>query len=513
MSLIFTLLIIGSDYVFKLKYPNFINFSKKTIKDFFAIFLINLLISFIPDINTKFIIYTVIFFLIFLQYAHYAFFRTYIMPYEIILFFQETDEIFLTLKNTLKYMLYPFFIFIFSSTLTYILLHLKIPLITYKYAFFVFIFLMLLGIIIIGLKHELRFTPRVYFTSFKNIFYTFAKFLFQELPKVFKKEKISFAPYIIKQKDTNLPKNIIVVMGESLSSKRMSLFGYPHKTTPNLDKLKDKLLFKEIFSSATVTKTSVVEFFNIRREPQNIEMLITQKTNLFKLAKNKGYKTHYVTTQKINIMDNYIGDCDIVLSDKDFNKKYDEVLIEYLKKIDFNKKNFIVLHQRNSHSPYEDNVPPRFYKYDFKQKDFHTYMLNSYLNSVLYTDYLLGELINFAEKLENTLVFITSDHGEMLGFDDEKNKYGHTILDFEVLKVPLIIYHNTNLNIDISNIISHYQSAKLLAEILGYEIINPNEDGTFFANGTHIRGEHGFLKYDIKDYNERCNISYSKLNG
>ncbi len=512
-STILTVLMIGADFIFKLKYKNYIQWHKKLLKDIGGIFLVNLLISFIPSFQTKFIIYTVIFLLIFIQHFHYTFFRSYIMPYEIILLFEEGEEIFLTLKNTLKYMLFPVIIFVLALFLTYMTLKFfACKLIYFQYAGVSFFVLLVIGLLLIGKDKREKFLPQRYFSSIKNIIYSFAYFLFREIPKLFVKTNKKFIPYEVKKLNNALPNTVIVIMGESLSSKRMSLFGYKEKTTPYLEKRKG-LIYKKIFSSATVTKTSVVEFFNIRREPENIEHLIHQNCNLFKLAKSQGYKTHYITTQKINILGNYIGDCDVVMSDKDFNKSklYDEALVEYLKKVDFNEKNFIVLHQRNSHSPYEDNVPEKFYKYNFKHKDFHKYMLNSYLNSVLYTDYLYDKIFDIVDGLQKeAVVFITSDHGEMLGFEDEKGQYGHTVLDFEVLKVPLIIYKNRHCKMDfnIENIISHYQFAKLIANTIGFDIVNKNEDGVFYANGTDIRGNHGYLKYTFKDYYEK----YSNIN-
>jgi len=45
---------------------------------------------------------------------------------------------------------------------------------------------------------------------------------------------------------------------------------------------------------------------------------------------------------------------------------------------------------------------------------------------------------------------------------------------------------------------------------MGYTIKNPNEDGSFYLNGTDIRGKHGFLRYII-EYNFNIkNISSNK---
>ena len=509
LSITLSIYFILLDFIYKIKFKNYIEYHKKLRKDFLALFIINFNILLIPDYTIQMSIYIFCFFMVFVQHFHYAFFRSYLMPYEIILFFIEGNEIVDTLKNTIRYMFFSIVLFIVSILVVYIILNtMSDEMLNSKYALEIFCVLFVIGIIFIGKDKKNKFLPQRYFSSFRNTYNVIALFLIQELPNLLLKNKVNFKPYIIEKNNLELPQTVIIVMGESLSYKRMSLYGYEMSTTPNLEtRVSDNFLFTRGFSSATVTKTSVVDFFNIRREPENIDMLSSQKTNLFKLAKQQGYKTHYVTTQKINIMGNYIGDCDVVLSEKDLkgeDKLYDEVLIDYLDSINFNEKNFIVLHQRNSHSPYEENVPDRFYKYDYKNSDFHTYMLNSYMNSVLYTDYLLNKLFNKVDNLDReAIVFVTSDHGEMLGFNDENGAYGHTSLDYEVAKVPLMIYKNSLYKNDISiqNIVSHYQFSKLIAKSIGWIINNPNEDDTYFINGTDIRGKHGFLKYSEKNLN------------
>jgi glucan phosphoethanolaminetransferase (alkaline phosphatase superfamily) len=430
------------------------------------------------------------------------------MPYEIILFFAEGEEIVDTLKNTIKYMYLSIVLFIISLLFLYLTIyHLSFNIFYYEYSSIILLLLVIVGIFLIGKDKKNKFMPQRYFSSVRNTYNIFALFFVKELPNIFKENTQKYSKYEIKQSTTTTPQTVIIVMGESLSYKRMSLYGYDKSTTPLMDRRKtdENFFFTKGISSATVTKTSVVEFFNIRREPENIEVILNQKTNLFNLAKEQGYKTHYITTQKINIMGNYIGNCDVVLSDKDFDcdgKLYDEVLIDYLDSINFDEKNFIVLHQRNSHSPYEVNIPNKFYKYDYKQKDFHKYMVNSYLNSVLYTDYLYDKLFKKIDNIDKeAIVFITSDHGEMLGFDDEQGSYGHTILDYEVVKVPIMVYKNKlcQIDIDLGAIYNHYQFSKEIATVIGYDINNSNEDSTFYVNGTDIRGKHGFLRYTVRD--------------
>jgi len=215
----------------------------------------------------------------------------------------------------------------------------------------------------------------------------------KEIPYYFGKttQTPSFLPYYVeKEKRVQTPHTIIVVMGESLGAKYMSLYGFDHQTTPKLDSIRSNLSYTWGYSAGVNTDVSVPTFFLLKREPQNNMVFLKAKTNLFSLAKAAGYTTHYITTQKLTILGGFLGSSvDHLRSKKDFvhTDGYDESLISYLKNVDFSQKNFIVLHQRNSHSPYEKQTPPAFYQFDFKGLPYQTYMRNSYYNSLLYTGY------------------------------------------------------------------------------------------------------------------------------
>ena len=335
-----------------------------------------------------------------------------------------------------------------------------------------------------------------------NVYNAISLFMGKELPKYFMHQKriVSFKPYSVRDNNITTPQTVIVVMGESLSYKHMHLFNtVEEKTTPYLDSFRNdpQFVYKKGYASGVTTLMAVPTFFLLKREPENTLLMGLQNTNLLKLAKKHGYIVHYITTQKLNIMASYDADADFV---KHLNGK-DEKLIEYLKKVDFTKKNFIVLHQRNSHSPYENSTPKRFYKYPYKDMDYHTYMLNSYRNSILYTDFILGQLIQKVRELPDSIVFITSDHGEMMGLKEEDGRYGHVFLSKEVAKVPIMIYDNTNRKriqhfYEKLSCYDHYTLGKVIANTLGFSIRNPNENGTYYIQGAlAIDGSDGFLTY------------------
>ncbi len=157
IALLITVVFIASDFIYKLKYKNYIQFHKKTIKDMIVIFILNIFILSFPSFSIQFISFEIIIFFIFIQQFHYAFFRSYLMPYEIVLFFLEGEEIVDTLKNTIKYMLLPIFIFsILSLTIYSVLDKYYGNLFHFEYAGLILLIIILLGSLKIGFSAEYR---------------------------------------------------------------------------------------------------------------------------------------------------------------------------------------------------------------------------------------------------------------------------------------------------------------------------------------------------------------------
>ena len=91
----------------------------------------------------------------------------------------------------------------------------------------------------------------------------------------------------------------------------------------------------------------------------------------------------------------------------------------------------------------------------------------------------------------------------MMGHKEEEGRFGHSYLGLGDAKVPMIVYQNSTAlksqeSIDLEGVISHYQFGKIIARAIGYNIINPNENGEYYINGVDISGAQGFLSYRKK---------------
>jgi glucan phosphoethanolaminetransferase (alkaline phosphatase superfamily) len=345
------------------------------------------------------------------------------------------------------------------------------------------------------------FLPKAESSAIKNMYNVLS---WANGKEIFKDKNIQiFKPYRV-DKEIDGDDNVVVIMGESLGAKYMSLFGFEKETTPYLDSVKDRLEYSWGYSCGVTTDVAVPTFFLLKREPKNTGLLLSDKTNLFAMAKKAGYKTYYITTQKLTVMGGFLANSvDVVKSRVDFKEPIiDEYLSDFFKSLDLKGKNFIVLHQRNSHSPYDHNTPKRFWKYEIKNVPYKEYMRNAYYNSLQYSDYIFKEIIEKIDSTESSAVlFITSDHSEMMGFESEEGRFGHSYLGFEDAKVPFIVYKNSECKneYNLKSVISHYQFGKLIAKSLGYSVTNPNENGEFYINGVDIEGNLGYLNYKKLD--------------
>jgi len=97
-----------------------------------------------------------------------------------------------------------------------------------------------------------------------------------------------------------------------------------------------------------------------------------------------------------------------------------ELRSELQKKPDQNR--VIVLHMIGSHGPtYYLRYPPEFAKFlpDCPRSDIQhcseEQLINTYDNTIVYTDYIIGQVIEMISDVPDSSMLYVSDHGESLG--------------------------------------------------------------------------------------------------
>ena len=449
-----------------------------------------------------------------LMYFHY--FGGFYSAFDIVLMMAETQDALIGFVDALPFMAVPFCV----SMGFYLVAHIAYK--KYQSEVFTLPYISILFVLILTLPFlqsirsatSQKFQPNIAHSSMKNGLYSLSFFSARQLKTAvgLRKELPSYQPYLI-AKTQNQNANVVVLMGESLNYDNLALFGYERPTTPDLlPYTSDKNFFYlPALSSAVSTRVSLALFFNTVYEPDNTAHISKMDTSLFKLAKQAGYSTHYITTQKNAGGLSYsfsLGDIDTWKEDKDlshYKSTYDDRLLLELKSmnLDFEKPQFVTLHMRSAHVPYIDNYPKDQETYPVEGQPFEKYMVNSYDNSVLYTQKVIADIYEyFKDSGKPTYIFFTPDHGELMGQD---GRFGHNSVDIDMARVPFMFYGVNlaqekiqSLKDELGCMPNHYLISLQIAKVLGYEITNPNEEkGMYYLNGTDVFGEAGFMKYDL----------------
>ena len=452
------------------------------------------------------------------HFFYFQYFGNYIQPIAFMQIFQSTGEVFESLLPEFIAMIVPLLIVkLVASVLIYLNRKFQDKMITFKYSWSGFFAALIIHAAVIwafvfysGEKLDEKTARFIYVRpnrhSFENYMRSMNYFVVGILPKVITGHVADFpelnAPFLIQN---NPDRNIIFVIGESLRDDRLSLLGYDQKTTPRLDSLNsaEPFVSASIYAGGTMTRSAFAVLTNRIKYPGASNQLITYNNNIFKLAKENGFQTHFISNQsasQLEIVYNLLSaeNIDFYTPKEDLPKYLNEVttqdydLFSMLKRIDLNKNNFIVLHQRGSHSPFGNKYPEEFAKFE-----------DTYDNTVLYTDHIFTEIYNYLKmnSPKETYFIFTSDHGEMLG--EVKGKKGHGWFEKEVYKVPFIfipINQKDSLNNLAETVKCHFDVSSLIQNLIGYDS-KPETDPerTIYVNGSEMSALAGYMIIKIKD--------------
>lgn len=244
---------------------------------------------------------------------------------------------------------------------------------------------------------------------------------------------ISMFSFQAKQKKKNSePEIYVLVIGETARYYNFHLNGYKRETTPELEKLNNFISFSNVYSSSNLTSISVPQIIT-RANPENYNLQFKEKS-IVDAFHEAGFYTAWIGNQSrlnptINRLKDVVDYSYFTISELDGSDNFDNNLINQLRKVLRNpqKKKFIVIHSLGSHFRYSNRYPKNFESfkpnidpigYDNINVENKQKFINSYDNSILYTDYFLSNVIKEINQPNNISAMIyLSDHGENL-FDD-----------------------------------------------------------------------------------------------
>jgi lipid A ethanolaminephosphotransferase len=256
---------------------------------------------------------------------------------------------------------------------------------------------------------------------------------------------------------------ILMVVGETARAENFSLNGYD-KPTNQFTRDYDPISFKYMSSCGTATAVSVPCMFSALGRNKYEKQIANNQQNLLDIVKlanvdvlwldnNEGCKGACNRVTTINMDKSETNK----LCDGDYC--FDEILLTPLKDKLANlthQTTLIVLHLIGSHGPtYYRRYPKNFSNFlpDCKRSDIQNCtqeeIINTYDNTIAYSDYVLSQMIEELSMLdkkgniEASMLYV-SDHGESLG---EKGLYLHgfpyALAPSQQTHIPMLFWTNT----------------------------------------------------------------------
>ncbi|KAF3999433.1 phosphoethanolamine transferase [Glaciimonas immobilis] len=264
--------------------------------------------------------------------------------------------------------------------------------------------------------------------------------------------------------EAGLQRTVVLVIGESSNRDNWSLYGYPRKTTPKIDAIRnDIVVFRDVVSAAAYTQDALKMLLT----PATLESPERWQTdpNVVMLAKSVGYKVFWLSNQThTNRGDTFVS---IITENADVktftNSGYrsaspqDDVLLPHVSAAlnDTAPLKFIVVHLWGQHQMYSNRYPSNAGVFDSSDDAVAQSMRssgrsrsiikkrNEYDNAIHYGDQVLASLIGLVAKESKevpTALLYVSDHGQEVGHN--RDFAGHSIKEESGYTVPALLWVN-----------------------------------------------------------------------
>lgn len=263
----------------------------------------------------------------------------------------------------------------------------------------------------------------------------------------------------------NAPSLVILIIGESSNRNRWQIYGNERETTPELKGRVDQMvIMRHMISPSVATRTAVPSV--IARVPYlapNGDPRSDAEPSITAAFRTAGYETYWLSNQaQFGFYENpisfYAADAQHVkfFNDQSYSGagRYDGVMLPYIKNIVHSTvgKHFIVVHTIGSHFNYSYRYPPGFESFKpamnpelFKGRTGDgtpsEQLLNSYDNSIYYTDYIISSIINMvnASNASAYIVYV-SDHSEDIDTAKQCKYIGTSRKTTSAYKIPAFFW-------------------------------------------------------------------------
>ena len=224
----------------------------------------------------------------------------------------------------------------------------------------------------------------------------------------------------------------VLVIGEASRAANWQLYGYERATNPLLSSRDGVVLFRQITTQSNTTHKSVPMILSSVHTSEHRELY--RRSGILALFNEAGFTTYFISNQQPQgaMIDKLANDANFTIYLD--APHYDAQLAEAMRKAlteDCSQKILFVLHTYGSHYSYRQRYPREFAVFlpddDVAiEKANVDRIRNAYDNSILYTDYVLNEIITTLDSCPEicSAMFYCADHGEDL-FDTDEERFLH----------------------------------------------------------------------------------------
>ena len=257
-----------------------------------------------------------------------------------------------------------------------------------------------------------------------SIYYNFK--LYFEIRDVAAEHRETFTSESVANSDSLV---VVFVIGESLRNDHLQINGYERETMPYLMEEDNLVSLTDIYGAECFTHTSVPQIMT-RADSANPQRAYDEQS-FVTIFNDAGFRTTWIANQEsVATYAYFMNECDTLIyvnGDKSvytFDKWLDEDILPHLENElkDDNPTQLHILHSIGSHWWYNSHYTDEFERYTpviksrVVSSNTQEEMINSYDNTILYTDFFIKETIDLIRDKKSILIFL-SDHGESLGED------------------------------------------------------------------------------------------------
>lgn len=322
------------------------------------------------------------------------------------------------------------------------------------------------------------------------------------------------------------PVTVMMILGESINPRRLSVLGGEHDTTPVLNSWHEHppsglvMSARFGFSMGVATLSSLPSL--IRTSPVPVDGLHTG-ANVFDLAQKSGFRSAYISGQQhhfLNAAGGAPGAAMIETVDENrarFTRQRDELLVEFARQFtaDPSRRQFLFIHQRVNHNPYNLHCAAldaqvNIFNASNRPGDHERQI--AYDNGLRCWDRNIARLIDVVMQRPGAVyIFIAADHNEFMG---EDGMWGHLHPRLDNALVPFILLTNrpqspAKQRFDTMPVPSFYHLVRAMAVAMDVELAAPEfSNRRLYVNRTLPFGIAGYLeaektgtwRYDVRAF-------------